>query len=213
MGRLGNLSNAQHSFERALDWLADGVIMLATDGAVRYANIAAQEIARARDGIAIRRGALEFLSGNATSKFGSALSAIVRLRDAGVTATMSTDFAVERKSGATPYSVSVRPLLAGVDEPETAVALMFIHDPLIRDAAALGLVRQAFGLTAAEAEVANALRAGFSPDAYARKRKVSPNTVYTHIRRIKEKAGCNRMAELIRKLNDVQVAIVAKREY
>ena len=213
MRRLGRLSNAQHSLERTLDWLADGVIMLAADGAVRYANIAAQEIVRARDGIAIRRGALEFVSGDASAKFGGALSAIGRLRESDVTAAMTTDFTVERLSGATPYSVSLRPLLAKIDAPEAAVALMFIHDPLMRDAMALELLRQAFGLTPAEAEVANALRSGFSPDAYARKRKVGPNTVYTHIRRIKEKAGCSRMAELIRKLNDVQVAVVAKREY
>ncbi|MGZ5805092.1 MAG: helix-turn-helix transcriptional regulator [Xanthobacteraceae bacterium] len=60
--------------------------------------------------------------------------------------------------------------------------------------------------------MANALRLGFSPDDYARQCQISPNTVYTHIRRLKEKTGSARMAELIRKLNDVQVAVVAKRE-
>lgn len=213
MRRLGKLSNAQHSFERTLDWLADGVIMLAADGAVRYANIAAQEIARVRDGIAIRRGNIEFLSGEATLKFATALGAVSRLHDADVTATMSTDFTVERTSGGAPYSVSLRPLLAKPSGSETVVALMFVHDPLVHDAKALELLQHAFGLTPAEADVAQALRSGSSPDDYARKRKVSPNTVYTHLRRIKEKTGCSRMAELIRRLNDVRVAVVAKRDY
>ncbi len=213
MRRLGKLANAQHSLERALDWLADGVIMLGADGAVRYANAAAQEIARSREGIAIRRGMIEFLSGDATAKFGTALNAIARLRAADVTATRSSDFTVERASGGAPYSVSLRPLLAKMDGAETAVVLMFIHDPFVRDAKALELLHEAFGLTPAEAEVADALRSGFSPDDYARKRKISPNTVYTHLRRIKEKCNCSRMAELIRKLNDVRIAAVAKCEY
>ena len=88
---------------------------------------------------------------------------------------------------------------------------MFIHDPLTRDTAATELLRQAFGLTPAEADVAKGLRSGLSPDTYARERNISPNTVYTHIRRIKGKVGCTRMAELIRKLDDIQVTVVHKR--
>jgi len=209
--RVGRLNGAQYSFERALDWLADGVLMLAADGAVRYANAAAQEIARAGDGIAIRRGVLEFASGDAAVKFGTALNFIGRLHDADVTATMSTDFTIEKTSGLTPYSVSLRPLLPKTEGDGIAIALMFIHDPQVRDVKALDMLQQAFGLTPAEAEVALALRSGSSLDEHALRRKISPNTVYTHLRRIKEKTGCSRMAELIRKLNDVHV--VAKREY
>ncbi|MGZ5805091.1 MAG: hypothetical protein ACXWJT_13055 [Xanthobacteraceae bacterium] len=145
--RLGKLSNVQRAFERTLDWLADGVLMLADDGAVRYANVAAQEIIRANDGIAMRRGAVEFVSGAAMAKFGAALKALGRLRDADPAGKMQSDFIVERGSGAPPYSVSVRPLLAQPSGPDDSVALVFIHDPLARNATALDLLRQAFGLT------------------------------------------------------------------
>ena len=211
MRRLGTLANAQRAFERTLDWLADGVLLLGPDGAVLYANVAAQDIVRANDGIAIRRGSVEFFSGETKLKFGAALKAIGALRDAKAAATMQGDFLVERRSGAARYSVSVRPLLARTSDHGSAVALIFIHDPLIRNNAAAELFRQAFDLTPAEADVANGLRAGLSADAYARQRNVSPNTVYTHIRRIREKTGCTRMAELIRKLNDVQMPVVAMR--
>jgi DNA-binding CsgD family transcriptional regulator len=50
-----------------------------------------------------------------------------------------------------------------------------------------------------------------SPNEYASERGISPNTVYTHIRNLKEKTGSRRMAELLRKLNDAHSAIVAKR--
>jgi DNA-binding CsgD family transcriptional regulator/PAS domain-containing protein len=209
MRRLGKLTHAQAAFERTLDWLADGVLMLGADGSVHYANVAAQEILRAKDGIAVRRGAIEFRSGDATAKFRATMKAIDHLRDADAAAeTMVSDFIVERQSGARSYSISIRPLLG--DGERHAAALMFIHDPQVRSTTAVNLLRQAFGLTKAEAEVADALRMGRSPDSYARQCQISPNTVYTHIRRLKEKTGSARMAELIRTLNDVQIAVVAK---
>jgi len=209
MRRLGTLADAQRAFERTLDWLADGVLMLRADGTALYTNVAAQAIVRADDGIALRRGAIEFRSSDAKLKFGAAFKALGELRDAKAATVMSGDFMVERRSGGSPYAVSVRPLLGKSKERDSAVALIFIHDPSIRNNAAVELFRQAFGLTPAEADVANGLRSGLSADAYARQRKVSPNTVYTHIRRIREKTGCTRMAELIRKLNDVQMPAVA----
>lgn len=211
MRRLGTLADAQRAFERTLDRLVDGVLMLGADGSVLCANIAAQEILRSNDGIAIRRGAIEFLSGDAKLKFGAAFKAVGDLRDAKAAAVMNGDFLVERRSGAARYSVSVRPLLGRTRESGSAVALIFIRDPLVDSNAAAELFRDAFDLTPAEADVANGLRAGLSADAYARRRNVSRNTVYTHIRRIREKTGCTRMAELIRKLNDVQVSVVGAR--
>jgi DNA-binding CsgD family transcriptional regulator len=48
------------------------------------------------------------------------------------------------------------------------------------------------------------MQIGTAPSDYARKQLISLNTVYTLLRRIKEKAGCKRIPELIRKLNDLQ---------
>jgi DNA-binding CsgD family transcriptional regulator len=211
MRRLGNLANLQRSFEDVLNWLADGVLKLSADGSVRYANLAAQKIFRRNDGIAMRRGAVEFLSAQAGAKFAGAMQAVAKLRDADVTAMKDADFVAETRSGAPPFSISIRPASAAKDVSDDILALMFIHDPLTRDAATVELLRQAFGLTPAEADVANGLRCGLSADDYARSRKISPNTVYTHIRRIKAKTGCTRMAELIRKLDDIQVTVVHKR--
>jgi DNA-binding CsgD family transcriptional regulator len=88
-----------------------------------------------------------------------------------------------------------------------ADVIVFIRDPLSRNAAAIRILREVFGLTEAEAGVAQALQTGIPIGDYARSRAVSLNTVYTHLRRIKEKTGCNRMTELIRKLNDLQVPL------
>jgi DNA-binding CsgD family transcriptional regulator len=54
-----------------------------------------------------------------------------------------------------------------------------------------------------------ALRAGLSADDPARRRGLSPNTVYTHIQRLKAKTGCARLAALIRRLEDARAGALA----
>jgi DNA-binding CsgD family transcriptional regulator len=69
------------------------------------------------------------------------------------------------------------------------------------------MLRDRFGLSEAEAALARALQAGVTPGNYAQVRAVSLNTVYTHLRRIKEKTACHRIPERIRKLNDLHVPL------
>ena len=51
------------------------------------------------------------------------------------------------------------------------------------------------------------MHTGTAPSDYARQHLISLNTVYTHLRRIKDKTGCKRMPELIRRLNDLQLPL------
>jgi DNA-binding CsgD family transcriptional regulator len=62
-------------------------------------------------------------------------------------------------------------------------------------------MRRTFDLTPAEAHLAMDLCRGVSPGAYAGRRGVSANTVYTHMRRLKDKCGAARTVELIATLN------------
>jgi DNA-binding CsgD family transcriptional regulator len=144
----------------------------------------------------------------ARERFEKALAALSTLRHGEFTA-WSDDFRAARRSVRGPYLVSVRPLPRGRrTEAETeAVAIAFVRDTDRRLVNASHLPREVFGFTAAEAGVAQALQAGIPLGDYARKRNVSLNTVYTHLRRIKEKTGCNRLPELIRKLNDLQLPL------
>jgi DNA-binding CsgD family transcriptional regulator len=61
-------------------------------------------------------------------------------------------------------------------------------------------------LTEAEVLLAQALQAGVRLKDHARARGISINTIYAHLRSIKQKTGCHRMGELIRRLNDLQAA-------
>ena len=84
---------------------------------------------------------------------------------------------------------------------------MFVRNPPERGTEDIHLLRELFQFTNAEANLALALRQGVSLSTYARKHAVSQNTVYTHLRRIREKTGCHRLPELIGKLNDVRMLL------
>jgi DNA-binding CsgD family transcriptional regulator len=147
---------------------------------------------------------IEFAAADARSRFAAALGSVRRMR-AGEAGPIPDDFPVTRAS-APPYLVSVRPL-AGAARDDEAEAMVFVHDPLRRNAGMIRVLREVYGLTEAEASVAEALQAGTPLGDYARERGVSLNTVYTHLRHIKDKTRCKRLAELIRKLNDLQVPL------
>ena len=206
--RLSHAGETRHSLERALDWLADGVMLVRADGAVVYANAAMQAMVRRGDGVAIKKGFVEFTTAEARGRFAAAMAGVARLRLRGTMAAAVADFSVARRLDRPAYLVAIRPLPAehGAAKAD-ADAIVFVRDPASRNATALRLLREVLDLTDAEAGVAQALQAGQRLEDYARTRAVSIHTVYAHLRSIKDKTGCHRMGELIRKLNDLQVPL------
>jgi DNA-binding CsgD family transcriptional regulator len=91
-----------------------------------------------------------------------------------------------------------------------AVAIVFVRDTQNADHADSELMRKVFGFTEAEADLAQTVQAGLPLERYARKRGVSLNTVYTHLRRLKAKTGTHQMTELSRKLNDLRLPLRLK---
>ncbi|MEX2033735.1 MAG: hypothetical protein WEA28_00915 [Xanthobacteraceae bacterium] len=206
--RLKSAERAVRSLEHALDWLADGVVLLRADGHVLYANESFQAIARRGDGIRIRKGMVEIADAAGRTGFAEAVGILEKARD-GAVELASNDIAVPREGGAQAYIVSVRLLAHSAHDSRAynAAMIVFVHDPMQRYTATVRVLRDVFGLTEAEAGLARALQAGMTLGDYARSRAVSLNTIYTHLRRIKEKTRCRRMPELIRKLNDLQTPL------
>jgi DNA-binding CsgD family transcriptional regulator len=200
--RLRATRDSARSLEQALEWLSDGVALLKRDGQITYANMAFEAIAQRSDGLRVARGAIEFATAEPRARFAAALGSIAGGK---VQLASQSDFFAPRSRGAPPYVVSLRPIAASRHDARDAVAIVFVRDPLGPVAGALRLLRELFGLTEAEASLALALQAGDSPGDYARERGLSRNTVYTHLRRIKEKTGCNRLPQLIQKLNDLRM--------
>ncbi|MCB1500903.1 MAG: helix-turn-helix transcriptional regulator [Bauldia sp.] len=198
------------SLEQAFEWFADGVALVDTDGRLLYGNRAFFAIAERRDGILVQAERLAFALAVARRAFGVAMARVTSLRDGEPVGTAAGDFAVARPGGAPAYVISVRPILAPDTVGGDAVAMVVIHDPLGRVATEIDVLREAFGLTEAEAGLAHALQAGQSPSEYASTAGLSLNTVYTHLKRVKEKTATTRLSALVRKLKDVEGPLRAR---
>lgn len=175
-----------------------------------YANEAFQDIVRRNDVIVIKKGRIELAAADDRERLDHALSNVMEIRGGTIRAVVNSDFRVGRSDGGPSYFLSVRPLLAGAHDRtgrESPIAILFVRDPSRHHAATIAILRSAFGFTAAEAALAQALQAGVLLNEYAQTRAVSLNTIYTHLRRLKEKTGCNRTQQLIAKLNDLKVSL------
>ncbi len=205
--RLKTALAARDVFEQSLNVLAEGVALVDRGGRVVHINAALEAITQRGDGLRIRRGQIEPATPEARDRLSAALAGALSIKAS--PAPMTADFIVERPSGLPGYVVSVRPLMAKASrsqEAMTAAAIVFVRDPLADQAQAARMLRDVFDLTEAEANLALALQAGMSPTAYARARSISPNTVYTHLRRIKEKTGSTHLPALIHRLSSVRPA-------
>jgi len=209
--RLTAVPGHANALEDALDLLADGVALLRRDGGIAYANEALRILAARGNDFRVDRNAVEFPTIDLRNRFAAALSAVQRVEDPAA-AFVLTDFAVPRDHGLPPYTVSVRPLTRArtdaTHRPD-AVAMLLIHDPLLTNSAICRMLQELYGLTNAEAHLVQALSTGMTAVAYARSRRVSVTTVYTHLRRTREKTGWKSVAELTRRFHELNVALRA----
>jgi DNA-binding CsgD family transcriptional regulator/PAS domain-containing protein len=199
------------ALEDALDLLTDGIELLRKDGRIVYANEALRALASSGHDFRIDRDVVEFSTPDLRSRLAGALNAVAQIADPRM-ATSQTDFAVPRDHGLPAYTVSVRPLMR--DRPQMldsthATAMLLIHDPLQRNATASVMLQELFGLTNAEAHLVQALGTGMTAINYAQSRHISITTVYTHLRRTREKTGWKSVAELTRRFNELNVALRA----
>jgi DNA-binding CsgD family transcriptional regulator len=200
------ITSRQDLYENALDLLADGIALLKRDGGIVYVNAALRRLAAAGNEIRIERNAIEFASPDLHSRFAQAMDAVERMHDSGADH-LAADFAVPREDGRPPYTVSVRPL-ARTTRPDAA-AMLLVHDPMQQSTAAARMLRELHGLTNAEAQLVQALSSGMTAVAYAESRKLSITTVYTHLRRTREKTGWKSVAELTRRFHELNVSLRA----
>jgi DNA-binding CsgD family transcriptional regulator len=197
-------------FENALDLLSDGIALLGRGGRLVYVNEALRLLAARESDLRIDRNAVQFSTPELRSRFAAALDAVERVLDPAA-ARLPTDFAVPREGGLPPYTISVRPLRARPEAAQNpdAVAMLLVHDPLQRQLSAGRMLQELYGLTNAEAHLVQALSSGMTTVAYARSRRVSITTVYTHLRRTREKTGWKSLAELTRRFHELSVTLRA----
>ena len=172
-------------FENALDLLADGIALLRRDGNIVFVNEALRTLAGRNRDFRIDRDSIEFAAPELRSRFAAALGAVERVHQVDA-AFLTTDFAVPREA-----------------------AMLLVHDPLQQNFAASKMLQDLYGLTNAEAQLVQALGTGMTAVAYAKSRNISVTTVYTHLRRTREKTGWKSVAELTRRFHELNVSLRA----
>jgi DNA-binding CsgD family transcriptional regulator len=88
---------------------------------------------------------------------------------------------------------------------DRCLGVLMLTPVAVTNAPPVELVQSLFDLTAAEAKVARSLALGDSLDEIAVSGSVSRNTVRTHVRRVLEKTGCHRQAEVVAMLSGITV--------
>jgi DNA-binding CsgD family transcriptional regulator/PAS domain-containing protein len=191
----------------ALDWLRDGAAVISRDEKLVYFNPAMEEMFSKSDGLRMSSGTLALDDATAMAALAKTLSALQRQRMSPLSLVKAADILVTRPSGARPYLLSIRALPSSATDTlflaTDPLAVVFARDTEAPTSAVMPAIRQAFGLTRAEAQLAGALRAGIAPHDYAQAQGLSHHTVYTHLRRLREKFGVQSVGALVRLLADL----------
>jgi DNA-binding CsgD family transcriptional regulator len=213
LSRLGNsldltrrLRPMDTGLRGTLDWLRDGAAVLSGEEKIVYCNPAMEAILAAGDGVRLVSGSLELADANATAALARAIGAIQRQRSVPFAPLHNIDIMVCRPSGMRPYLLSAR-ALPGVATDSLFIAadpaaIIFIRDIEPSQAPLSEVIRGQYGLTGAEARLAAALRQGIAPLDYADAQGLSHHTIYTHLRRLKEKLEVRSVGALVRLLAD-----------
>ncbi|MFE3255654.1 helix-turn-helix transcriptional regulator [Nocardia sp. NPDC059229] len=183
-----------------LDRHRHGLALVSGCGRVDYANPAALAILGAGDGL--RLGALARLESN-----DPAVSSRLRRLLAAAAQTGSSNAAarllIPRDRDRLPLTVSILPLCPGSQESPRRAALMVIVDPEREEPGGRETLRELYGLTRAESQVAFEVLRGSGLASVAEELYISVNTARTHLRQVFAKTGTCRQAELVRLLSCV----------
>lgn len=187
---------------RVLDEMRDGVMVANAQGRLLFTNPAAQRLLRGDSPLTLRGGRVRCSE-----------PADDRLLQRSIERACGRDLpgfqsvVIHQKSGI-PIVVTVRCIR---EVAHDAHALLLATDPHREVASLAAALRNCFGLTPSEAEVAAAVGAGRSVAAIARQRGVAVDTVRTQLKRITAKLGCARQAQIAAIVNAIPPAHVLSR--
>ena len=174
----------------ALEQLNQGVALIDHACRVSYANSLASAICRETDGLSLRGGELV-----AAAKPDSARLSIALKRAVG--GGQGASLRLERPSHRRPLSLLITPLQPAAGSMTVQAAMVVINDPERSAAPPRERLMQAYGLTVAEAGVAQLLLRGNDIAAVAARLSICLETARTHLRRLLVKTGTHRQSDLI----------------
>lgn len=195
--RLSSMSNL------LIDQLSVGFALLTQDGALVHANRTAHAIFASDDGLTLKNNRLTSHHPDHARTLADAIAAAASLRQ-GLHLTAGNVLRLSRPSGRQAYSVLMAPAGANVPnlvaDPKAAEVIVLLRDPeQVMDIPPEVFVRY-FGLTPAEARIAQGLVRGWSVDEIAAAHSLSRETVRSELKRVFKRTGTRSQAELLRYL-------------
>ena len=196
---ISELQDASAAFE---------LVVLDPTGRIRFSNAKASAWLAQGDTLCLLRGGVAAASRNARDALQRLISAT--LADATACTPAVPRVVPLPRPGRLPLMAIGLPITRGrhFADFELGAAILF-RDPEVLELPPAHMVREVFGLTPAESEVALAMGSGSGLKDIARRRACSVNTVRTLAGRVFQKTGCRRQSEVVRvigALNDVLAA-------
>lgn len=198
--RLGGLTEAKEATEDALDRLPSGVVLLDAAGGTIFANRAARDIFATCDGLA-------FAGDRVTAARQGEDAVLQRLIGESIATTLSAGtgpggtLAVPCPSGKRDYAVVVSPLPRGgtwIDGGAgRAAALLLIADPESVSFPVGAVLRDIYGLTPRELDLAQALASGERIKDAADRLSLSTETARSYLKRLFAKTDTHSQAQLV----------------
>lgn len=184
--------------ELALDAVAEPACILNASGRVHHYNLAAEALLRAGDGLTMSEKRLCASDPHTDSR----LQGLIRSAASVSAATLTQPggvIALPRPSGRRALQVVVLPLrLSGSTSPPHV--LLRVGDPDRTAHTPRGVLSALYGLTAAEAEISNALLTGHSIEQIADLRQVTSGTLRAQMNSIFRKTDTRRQSGLLKLL-------------
>ncbi|ART73340.1 LuxR family transcriptional regulator [Mycobacterium dioxanotrophicus] len=192
---IDGLTHTGADLSAALDTVGNGILVIGADRRVLSLNGAAEQIVRVGDGLSLIQGHLTAASRHAEQALGLALYAALDGDANGIR--HGNSLICERPSGARSFVIHVLPLHT-LEEPGRPRAMVVLINPAREPEPSAALLQQLFHLTRTEADIALRVSRGADPKTVAEELAVSLPTVRTHLRRVFDKTGTHRQADLVR---------------
>jgi DNA-binding CsgD family transcriptional regulator len=180
----------------AVDGMRHAVFVVGPGATIVHLNSAAEKMIASRNGPNVRAGSLCVAPSAAHAELKRSVGTALGLSSAN--AKVGNSFLCQRISGGRPYVVHVTPFTTR--DNGSPRALVVVVDPNDDPAPSADLLRRLFGLTTAEADVAQLVAGGHGLKPIADELALSIATVKTHLQRVFAKTDTHRQAELVRLL-------------
>ncbi|MEZ5925339.1 MAG: helix-turn-helix transcriptional regulator [Hyphomicrobiaceae bacterium] len=196
---------AATTFARTLSTMTSAVVLVDEGLGIVHANVAAEAMLERGTPAAARGGCL-VVAGEAAQ---AALASAVRLSAGAEAALGRRGLGVPlRDRGGAPHVAHVLPLAWGAVRPglmPRAVAAVFFASTEAAPRMPGDALALLFDLTPAEIRIFEMIVEGRPPADIAHELGVKPSTVHTHLKRVFEKTGCSRQADLVRLANSLEM--------